>query len=304
MQYRIGLAAEPITENPSEVLNGVGMIRGEYLCRIIEEYYTLESCRSYIKKYLEEICKLYRGKEVWYRNSDFIVEEVNVLDGADHILKEHTSILGLRGTRRGLKYKDVFKIELEIVAELSKKYKNLNILFSYIKDVEELDKCIKLLNELGFENKYGIMAEIPSVIMDLDSFAQRGVSNITVGVNDLTTLMLGTFRGSEHHDCNHPIILKSIKKCVEVAKLYNIEVSVGGIVNKKLLNECEKMGVDYFIINYPLLNQILDVPIDKLEYLNQLSDIKKITKSKRNIEKIKEYKKFIEENEYLLEKGE
>ena len=304
MEYRIALAAEKIEENPSEVLNGVGMIRGEYLCRIIEEYYTLESCREYVKDYIENICKLYEGKEVWYRNSDFIVDEVNVLKGVDHVLKEQNNILGLRGTRRGLKYKDIFKMELEIVVELSKKYNNINILFSYIKDVEELDECIKILKELGVENKYGIMAEIPSVSMDLENFAKRGVSNITIGVNDLTTLMLGTYRGSDYHDCNHPIILKAIKECVEIAKIYNIEVSVGGIVNKRLLDNCKKIGIDYFIINYPLLNKILNVPSDKLKYINQLSEIKKLTKSKRLLEKIKEYKKFIEENDYLLEKGE
>lgn len=295
MRFRLGLSAEKIEDRVDEKLDGVGMVRGEYPCRLIEEYFTLESCRKYVSEYVESICKIYGDNEVWYRTADFIVQEVNVLKGVDQIIDENDYILGLRGVRRGLKYKAVFKMELEVIAELSKKYPNLNILFSYIKDIEELKECIELLSEVGFKNKYGIMAEIPSTVMDIDKFVELGISNITIGVNDLTTLVLGTYRGSEYHDCNHPAVLKCIEECVRVGKANNVEVSVAGIVNKKLMNNCRKVGVDWFIVNYPLLNEVLDVPLEKLKYINQLAEIKKLTKSKRNIENIKKYRKIIYE---------
>lgn len=297
MKYQIGLSAENVADFNHDRFNGVGMIRGEYLCRLIEEYYTLESCRNYIYSYLEEVCKSFEGKEVWYRNADFIVEEVNVLKGADHIVNENISILGLRGTRRGLKYKDVFRLELEIVAELSQKYKNLNILFSYIKDVSELDECIDLIKKLGFENKYGVMAEIPSVIIDLDNFLERNISNITIGVNDLTTLILGTYRGSQYHNCNHPTILSCISECVKKTRKKSVTVSVAGIVNKELLDNCERIGVDNFVVNYSLLNEVLDISTQDLPDLNLLMEIKQKTKKKRVQEKIEWCKTYIKDNE-------
>lgn len=297
MKYRLALNAETITDCIDERLEGVGMIRGEYPCRLIDEYITLESCRKYIYDYVENVCQAFAGKDVWYRNADFIVQEVNVLKGADVILDEGDYILGLRGTRRGLRYKDVFKLELGVIAELSKKYSNLNILFSFIKDVDELDECISILKELGFKNKYGVMAEIPSVIFDIESFIARGISNITIGVNDLSTLVLGTYRTSGYHDCNHKAVLDCIKRCVDATRGKNVTVSVGGIVNKELMENCESIGVDYFLVNYTLLNEILDVPVEKLPYINQLAEIKKKTKEQRNREVIKKYKKIIEDKE-------
>lgn len=297
MNIRLGLNAEKIKDSIDERIDGVGMIRGEYACRLIDEYFTLESCREYMYNYIESICKIYKGKEVWYRNADFIVQEVNVLKGADYILDESDYILGLRGTRRGVKYIDTFKLELEIIAELSKKYDNLNILFSYIKDTEELEKCLVILKEFGFKNKYGVMVEIPSVLINLEDFIDMGVSNFTIGVNDLTTLVLGTYRTSGLHDCNHKAVLKCIQKCVEATKGKDISVSVGGIVNKELMKNCEELGVDYFIVNYSLLNEILNIPTENLEFIGELAQIKKKTKEQRNIELIKKYKKIINEYE-------
>ncbi len=302
MKFRLGLNAEKISDRIDPRLDGVGMIRGEYPCRLIDEYFTLESCREYLYNYIESICKVYNNKEVWYRNADFIVQEVNVLKGADRILDENDYILGLRGIRRGIRYIDVFKLELEIITQLSKKYSNLNILFSFIKDTEELQKCIDVLKELGFENKYGIMAEIPSVIIDIENFIDMGISNITIGVNDLTTLVLGTYRTSGFHDCNHEAVLKCIERCVKVTRGTNISVSVGGYVNRDLLNNCKKIGVDYFIVTYPLLNEILNVPLKKLEYINQLDEIKRKTKGQRNKELIKKYQKLIIESGRPLDK--
>lgn len=296
MKYQIGLTAESCDSIIDEKITGVGMIRGEYLCRILGEYYTLDSCRKYVYDYIEKICEVYKGKDVWYRNADFIVEEVNVLRGCDIFLNDNVSILGLRGTRRGLKYEDVFKMELEIIAELSQKHNNLHVLFSYIKDVDELDRCLSLLKELNFKNKFGIMAEIPSVIFSLEDFLSREISNITIGVNDLTSLVLGTYRGTEYHNCNHPAILRCIKECVEKTRNKPISVSVGGIVNKELMKNCENIGVDNFIVNYPLLNEVLDISLDNLPDINLLSEIKQKTKKERIKNRIELYKKFINEN--------
>ena len=57
MNIRLGLNAEKIKDSIDERIDGVGMIRGEYACRLIDEYFTLESCREYMYNYIESICK-------------------------------------------------------------------------------------------------------------------------------------------------------------------------------------------------------------------------------------------------------
>ena len=281
MKYLLGLHAEPITDRIDSRLCGVGMIRSEYLCRYIEEYFTLKSCQNYVSDYVKNVCDVFSGSEVWYRTSELIVPEVNVLRGADHILDEKHYILGLRGVRRGLRYPDTFQIELNTIAEIAKEKDNLNILFPFIKDSDELKACIRLLNTVKFKNQFGIMAEIPSVIINIDEFIDLGITNITVGVNDLTTFVLGTYRESAYHDCTHKAVILLIEQLVKKVGEKNVKVNVAGNVNKKLCHICEQIGVDNFIVNYPLLPEVLDIPENELPHINLLKEIKQLTKSRR-----------------------
>lgn len=281
MNYLLGLHAEPITDKIDSRLTGVGMIRSEYLCRSIEEYFPVKSCCDFVHSYVSNVCDIFSEQEVWYRTAELIVPEVNVLKGADRIIDEKHYILGLRGTRRGVKYQDTFQLELDNISDVAKVKNNLNVLFPYIKDADELEVCLKLLETVGFPNKYGIMAEIPSAIIGIEDFLSLGISNITIGVNDLTTLVLGTYRGSGYHNCTHPSVIKLIEYIVNKAKNKNVQVNVAGNVTSELCSICNDLGVDNFIVNYPLLPEILGIPTDKLPYLNQLKEIKALTKMRR-----------------------
>jgi phosphoenolpyruvate-protein kinase (PTS system EI component) len=279
MKYRLSLSAEPIKDSIDDRLCGVGMIRGEYLCRHIEEYVTLPTCRSFIQSYLSQICDIYNPHEVWYRTTELVVPEINVLKGADHILEEKQYVLGMRGVRRGLKYKDTFELEIQAIAEIAQSHPNLHILLPYIYDPSELSQCIEILNKVKFPNKFGIMAEIPSTILMLDKFVEQGISNITIGTNDLTSCTLGTNR-DEYHNHTHPAVMKLIEMAVSIGKSNNIPVSVGGNVSERLGNACEKLGVDYLIVHYSLLNDVLKVPNQNLPFKNLLYEIKDLTQSK------------------------
>lgn len=274
MNYKLGLSAEPISNTISELLTGVGMIRSEYLCRFSKEYITTEKCREYIRNYVSSICKLFYPNEVWYRTTEMLVPEINSLKGADAIFEEKHYLLGSRGIRRGLRFPDTFILELNNLKEIANSYDNLHVLFPYINDPKELELSLNILNKIKFPGKYGIMAEIPSAILILEKFASMGISNITIGVNDLTSLTLGVSRSS-YLDHTHPAVLKLIEMANEVGKKFNIPVSVGGYVSKKLDIACQDIGVDSFIVHYKDLPQILAISKTDLEYLkfsNELED--------------------------------
>lgn len=291
MNLLLALNGEQIHEIPHPQIKGVGMIRSEYICRSREEYITVPSCREYIATYLKRICDMFYPNEVWYRTTEFVVPEVNVLRGCDYSLDEKHYLMGLRGTRRGLKYPEAFQMELDSIARVSQECHNLNVLFPYIKDPKELEQCLKLLDKSKFKGKYGIMAEIPSTIVLIEDFIKLGINNITIGTNDLTSLTLGTYRGSEYHDHTHPAIVELMKKCVHAGVNNNIPVSVAGYLTKDLRLICEDIGVTNLIIHYPELNKILDVPLEHLPYVNLVNDIKKLTKARIKEKEENEWKK-------------
>ena len=273
MKYKLGLSAEPITNTIDSRLVGVGMIRSEYLCRVCKEYITTKTCQQFVRDYVSNVCKLFYPNEVWYRTTELVVPEINLLKGADDIFEEKHYLLGTRGIRRAMRYIETFTLELENLSAVSKEHDNLNVLFPYIYDPKELEVSLEVLNKVKFSGKYGIMAEIPSTILLLDKFAEQGISNITVGVNDLTSLTLGTFRG-EYSDHTHPAVIKLIELANTIGQKFNIPVSVGGYVSLELKCICEKIGIDSLVVHYSALSEVLNIPKAKLEHLQFSKELK------------------------------
>ncbi len=278
MRYLLALNGERLDDRLSDELSGVGLVRSEYICRSREEYITVPACRAYIAQYLDRVCELFYPNQVWYRTTEFVTPEVNVLRGCDFKIDEKHYLLGLRGVRRGLKYPAALQLELDNLAAVSQRHANLNVLFPYIKDPVELESCLQMLKSSGFKGRYGIMAEIPSTIFLIDDFAKLGISNITLGLNDLTTLILGTYRNSGYHDPTHPAVAAVIEQCVTSAQKWGIPVSVAGYLNKDLIPICRAAGVANLIVHYAELNKVLDVPLTALPDIDFVSEVKKLTK--------------------------
>lgn len=281
MNYEIALNGEkpPVV---GDYVDGVGMIRSEYLLRSIESYITTEKAKKHIEEYVSKVCEYYQEKPVWYRTSELVTPEVNVLQGADVVFEEKHYTLGMRGVRRGLKYKETYNIELQIISMLSRKYKNLNILLPYIKDVDELDEILQMLHENGFVGECGIMLEIPSVFIMLEEFLKRKISNITIGINDLTMLTLGAYRGSKYHDPCHPSIIKIIRDTVSIVKAYSsdIQVNVAGYISKEFAEAVKEINIDNLIVHYKDMPKICNLPEDLFPDMGLVSDVKKLTKSR------------------------
>ena len=282
MDLYLALNAEIPNAELSKDFNGVGMIRSEYLCRNIKQYVTLETCQKYIKEYLEQICTRFENKEIWYRLTDLTSNEIDVLDGCDYNIVEKFHFIGIKGARRYIKFIDTFLIEVDIINQIRKKYKNVGLIIPFIKDIQEYKQIKEIIKNTGYDGKIGIMAEIPSVIFDIDSFIKEGVDNITIGLNDLTSLTLGTYRESEYHDKIHPTILKIVKKVNEKCKKKNIIFSIAGYFSKKEINEYEKQGISRITVNYANLPN-LNKKYETLENLDMLKRIKEDTKNSRKI---------------------
>ncbi len=257
INLKISLSAEECKPDYPQFFSGVGLIRGEYQLRKNLMWITMPEMQKIEKNYIETILKTFAGKDVWYRTIEVPTSWVNVFDGGDHIINERDTVIGLRGIRRALAFPEAFLIELELLADLSKRYPNLNLVFPFVHDVHELRKAKGYLKQVHFNGKVGMMAEIPSTILCLEEFIHEGVDSFIIGLNDLTSLTLGSLRTLPIYSNTHPAVVKLMSMAVEKARGHGIEMVVAGRHNPKSVENAEKLGFDAVSIFVPDISAAL-----------------------------------------------
>ena len=227
MQNQLALSGEKIIEKVyPQLFHHIGMIRGEYLLREINQNILLPSCQQFVKDYLSSICSLYSDEEVWYRFSELTNTEANCLEGTKKYFEERHPLFGYRGTRRLLACLDEFQAEAHVVTEIYQTNPNLSLIFPFVNDAEQLKQAITVLRQHGFTGKVGAMIELPSAYFDLDRILETGISKIVVGMNDLTSFIFATVRNSQWHDMESPIMLEMLRQMQDKARKKKIDFAV------------------------------------------------------------------------------
>lgn len=273
MEYFLGLNSETnFNFELFKTFSGVGMVRGENLCIKEMQYFTKEELCNYVTKYLKYIANIFTGKEVWYRTADLVPHQINLLDGCDKVINEEQYLIGLRGVRRNLQFADTYNLELMAFINAYNECHNLGLLIPYISNLEELIQVKQILNAINYNGSLGIMVEIPSIIFMLDEIENLGVDNYTIGVNDLTTNILGVKRDLEIYNINDPAVYKAIEYIVEKVHSFGKKVTLAGYLNREMQKFAENIGVDIINVHYneiPLLFDT-DAPNFFTEYYDNL----------------------------------
>ena len=280
MKNQLALSGEKILEKVySQLLHHVGMIRGEYLLRELNQNILLPSCQQFVKDYLDTICHLYPDEEVWYRFSELTNAEANCLDGTKEYFDERHPLFGYRGTRRLLACLDEFQAEAHVVTEVFQTNPNLSIIFPFVNDAEQLKQAIRVLRQHGFTGKVGTMIELPSVYFDLDRILETGISKIVVGMNDLTSFIFATVRNSQWHDMESPIMLEMLRQIQDKARTKKIDFAVAGYLNASFIQKMNQMDIKC-IIHYSSIPEIFNLEIDYPDHLKRVKEeSKKIQRS-------------------------
>ena len=261
-----------------QLLHHIGMIRGEYLLRELNQNILLPSCQQFVKDYLETICSLYSDEEVWYRFSELTNTEANYLEGTKEHFDENHPLFGYRGIRRLLACLDEFQAEANVVTEVYQNNPNLSLIFPFVNDADQLKQAIRVLRQHGFTGKVGTMIELPSAYFDLDRIMETGISKIVVGMNDLTSFVFATVRNSQWHDMESPIMLDMLRQMQDKARIKNIDFAVAGYLNVSFLQKMNQMGIEC-IIHYSSIPEIFNLEIDHPDHLKHIKEeSKKITK--------------------------
>lgn len=216
--------------------DGIGLYRTEYLY-LMKQNLPVEE--ELFREY-RQVTEAMQGKEVVIRTIDLGGDKMSALWDQD-IRFESNPFMGYRAIRICLDNPSVFITQLRAILR-SSAFGKASILLPMITHIEQLTESLdhieKVKQALDKEKipydrsiKVGMMVETPSVVMNIDSFAEK-VDFLSIGTNDLTQYGLAVDRGNErvtnvynHYD---PSIIKMIHHTVEGGHRANIPVYVCG----------------------------------------------------------------------------
>lgn len=279
MHRQLALSSEYPDPRVIDHVEGIGLIRGEYIFRRKGEYITRLDSQRAMKAYLTHLLELFANKPVWYRFCDAPANEINMLAGNDqHILEEFPTI-GVRGMRRALICRETFATEFNIIAELARKYPNLHIIFPYISELAEVEFGLEMVKKTGFGNKVSFMIETPAAVYFANTMQSMGVNHFLVGMNDLSSLVVGASRGSQFDRKDHPALLGLLQQVRR--DLPHASLSVAGYIDAGFYNRVATLGFDHIVIHYSSLQQFLPDDLSDYAEINFMDQFKREDNRKR-----------------------
>jgi len=230
----------------SKNTDGVGLLRAEFMIAQIGKHPRLfikqKKQKEFIEKLatgIEQIAGAFYPRPVVYRATDFRTNEYRDLKGGMEFEGEEANpMIGFRGVSRYVVNDDVFELELQAIKNVrnKKNLANLHLMLPFVRTVDELIKCKKIIASLGLRRgprfKLWIMVEVPSTVIILDDFIDAGVDGVSIGSNDLTQLILGLDRDntkiSHLFDERNPAVLWALEKVIKTCAKRKITSSICG----------------------------------------------------------------------------
>jgi pyruvate,water dikinase len=207
-------------------------------------------------------------RPVTYRTIDFRTNEFRNLEGGEGFEPEEANpMIGMRGALRYIREPDLFALELEAIRRVwDGGHANLHVMLPFVRTVPELARCRALVAESGLLDRRGfelwIMAEVPSVLFNIEAYAKLGVAGISIGSNDLTQLLLGADRDSELlaelFDERDPAVVAYLEELIPRARELGLKTSICGqapSVHPEYAELLVRAGIDAISVNIDVVSQ-------------------------------------------------
>ena len=227
--------------------DGVGLLRAELmLVEALDGTHPRQLLREsrgdeFVQRMVAALTAFAAGfapRPVTYRSTDFRTNEFRGLrGGAEFEPEEANPMIGFRGALRYTRDPEVFRLELEAIARVwAAGHHNFHLMLPFVRTARELARCKTLIEQAGlFEHpdfELWVMAEVPSVLFNLERYAELGVAGISIGSNDLTQLVLGADRDSETlsdtFDERDPAVTDYLRQLIPRARAAGLQTSICG----------------------------------------------------------------------------
>jgi pyruvate,water dikinase len=258
-------------------VEGVGLLRAELMVlealegkhpRLLIEEGRGEEFVSRMAEALGAFANAFAPRPITYRTIDFRTNEFRGLEGGERFEPEEANpMIGFRGALRYTHDPEVFRLELDALRRVwDAGHTNLHVMLPFVRTADELRRCRDLMAESGLLGRRGfelwVMAEVPSVLFNLDRYAALGVAGISIGSNDLTQLMLGADRDSELvaevFDEREPAVTEYLRQLIERARGLGMQTSICGqapSVYPEYADLLVRAGIDNISVNMDVVDR-------------------------------------------------
>ncbi|MGZ4440801.1 MAG: putative PEP-binding protein, partial [Gaiellaceae bacterium] len=210
----------------------------------------------------------FNPRPITYRTIDFRTNEFRNLEGGERFEPEEANpMIGVRGALRYTREPDLFALELDSIRRVwDAGLTNLHVMLPFVRTARELARCRTLVAESGLLDRPGfelwIMAEVPSVLFNLERYAALGVAGISIGSNDLTQLVLGADRDSEQlaelFDERDPAVVDYLEQLIPRARRLGLKTSICGqapSVYPEYTELLVRAGIDAISVNIDVVDR-------------------------------------------------
>jgi pyruvate,water dikinase len=258
-------------------VEGVGLLRAELMVlealegkhpRLLIEEGRGEEFVTRMADALGTFASGFTPRPVTYRTIDFRTNEFRGLEGGDRFEPEEANpMIGFRGALRYTQDPEVFRLELDALVRVwDAGHTNLHVMLPFVRTAGELRRCRDLMAESGLLDRRGfelwVMAEVPSVLFNLERYAALGVAGISIGSNDLTQLMLGADRDSELvaevFDERDPAVAEYLNQLITRARSLGLQTSICGqapSVYPEYADLLVRAGIDNISVNMDVVDR-------------------------------------------------
>jgi len=225
-------------------VDGVGLLRAEFIVAQIGDHPNTMLREGRGQEFIDHLAegltifaRAFHPRPVVYRTTDFKTNEYRNLRGGQEFEDlEENPMLGYRGASRYIREIEAFRLELEAIKKVRRRYKNLWVMIPFVRTVEEMASSKRLLAAHGLRRsatfKLWMMAEVPSNIYLLDKFIDVGIDGISIGSNDLTQLILGIDRDNprlaEGFDERNEAVLMALEHAIKTCVRRGITCGICG----------------------------------------------------------------------------
>ncbi len=207
-------------------------------------------------------------RPITYRTYDFRTNEFRGLTGGERFEPEESNpMIGFRGALRYTVEPEIFQLELAALKRVwDAGHTNLHVMLPFVRTADELARCRALIGDAGLLDRRGfelwVMAEVPSVLFNLESYAELGVAGISVGSNDLTQLLLGADRDSEllaaTFDERDHAVVSYLQELIPKARRLGLRTSICGqapSVHPEYAELLVRAGIDAISVNMDVVER-------------------------------------------------